>query len=77
MIFTSDKDGDRRDQLCKCFKCGIISKCTPSFDFYTVEAFKTDALYCERCFGDIVKDMGIIFINEVDIGIEDEDCNNN
>jgi len=77
MIFTSDKDGDRRDQLCKCFKCGIISKCTQNFDFYIVENYKTDDLYCERCFEDIIHSMGLEFLNNIDVGIEDEGDSNN
>jgi hypothetical protein len=42
----------RAGKVCKCYECGIIRRCVPSFDFYTKE---TDAnkklapLYCEGC----------------------------
>lgn len=65
---------DRRHQLCKCYKCGIISKCTPEFDFYTVEDYKTDDLYCERCFETII---GLKLINLNKTEVVGEDGSNN
>lgn len=37
-------------RLCKCAKCGIIRRCTPSFDFYVNGGDETLALWCETCF---------------------------
>lgn len=34
---------------CKCSKCGIVSQCTPNFDFYTTTD-PNGPLLCERCF---------------------------
>jgi hypothetical protein len=41
---------DRGYKNCKCFKCGIVARCTPLFDFYTVDNDSTGPLFCEVCF---------------------------
>ena len=40
---------DRRHKMCKCNDCGIIERCTPSNDFYTLPDKPDGFLYCERC----------------------------
>lgn len=40
---------DRGYKNCRCCVCGEVSKCTPTFDFYTTEDHG-ELLVCERCF---------------------------
>ena len=48
---THGSSDDRGYKFCKCFKCGTIEECVPSFDFYTLERDGgTGPLYCESCF---------------------------
>ncbi len=42
---------------CLCCACGIVAKCTPSFDFYTREKDgPSGALYCYHC---LIADAGL------------------
>lgn len=39
---------DRGYKICKCNQCGIVTECTPSFDFFTTDS-DTGPLICEPC----------------------------
>lgn len=41
---------DRAYKLCKCYRCGDVSECTPDNDFYVLDDCVEDVLFCERCF---------------------------
>jgi len=45
-----DGKTDRRGRLCMCDRCKQVSRCTPSFDFYTMEGESDGPLYCEGCY---------------------------
>ena len=57
--------GDIRTyRMCKCYKCEIIARCLPSFDFYTLEEDGSDGpLYCEACFQSIILEKHNIKFN--------------
>jgi hypothetical protein len=38
---------EHHDAFCKCFDCGIVARCTPTFDFFVME--KDGALLCFAC----------------------------
>lgn len=44
--------GSPRDicyKKCQCWRCGIIRRCTPSFDFYVESEDAQRRLCCEKC----------------------------
>lgn len=46
---------DRRHRFCKCRVCGVVEKCTPTNDFFTLKTDHPDAgLLCERCFNEAI-----------------------
>lgn len=40
---------DRRFKVCRCSRCSLEARCTPSFDFFTRTADETGPLFCEEC----------------------------
>jgi len=40
---------DRRDKLCQCIRCKLISRCTPINDFYVLSEDDEGPLFCESC----------------------------
>jgi hypothetical protein len=40
---------DRRYKPCRCYVCGRVAVCRPSFDFYTKPDEPNGLLYCEAC----------------------------
>ncbi len=42
---------DRRYRFCQCRICGVVKKCTPQDDFFTLPGDGLDTgLLCESCF---------------------------
>jgi len=49
--FITHGGRDRGYKNCKCRGCKIVARCTPLFDFYTIDDDGIGPLYCEVCFG--------------------------
>lgn len=48
-------DGDRRHMLCKCFRCGLVARCTPELDFWDSDKLiGDDRLACDACFNGLL-----------------------
>lgn len=45
----TDSEGERCFKFCQCARCKKVKKCTPSHDFYIVEARNDDLLICDVC----------------------------
>jgi hypothetical protein len=45
---------NRRYQICRCSVCGLVERCTPGNDFYTLGRDTTGPLHCERCFANAI-----------------------
>lgn len=61
VIHTHKISGDDHAfELCKCNRCGIVRRCSPTSDFLVrVEDLENDSLlgapyYCEPCFLDVI-----------------------
>jgi hypothetical protein len=50
---------DRGYMLCNCNECGIVARCTPAFDFYTMDNDGMGPLFCETCFGKAIRRGGV------------------
>lgn len=50
-------------QLCRCSNCGLVQRCTPTFDFYTTDDERIGPLVCEPCLARVVKAAGIVNLN--------------
>lgn len=46
---THWSQGGAQHKYCKCAECGVVRKCTPSFDFYNSAYRSDDGLVCENC----------------------------
>jgi hypothetical protein len=50
---------DLRFTMCRCHKCGLVARCTPSFDFYGKDG---ELLECEACMRAALAEKGVVFL---------------
>ncbi len=76
-IISLHSEGDRRRKYCRCHRCGEVSRCTPSFDFYRewdrrIGGYR-DELTCERCF-QAWKHVEVAERRRLELHADDCDC---
>jgi hypothetical protein len=62
-VFThrTGNTDDLQYQICRCHRCGIERRCTPSFDFFA--KLEGDPLQCEACLHDEMCRKGLTPLN--------------